>query len=132
MKKNLIISAVIFLGGLISCQKNNSDKITLSANTTTASVGQPVSFLVTTRASAVNWNVTPSVSATKLYAVTNEKSNTISFNHIGDYVVSVSARDLKIDSSFHKNADSCWHNHDRDHGRCEKGIDSTSITIAVK
>ena len=131
MKKNLLVSGILFISSMISCQKNNHDNISLTASTTTAKIGQAVSLQVTTNASAVNWSVNPPIEVSKLYTITNNKTNIITFSKAGTYIVSVSARDLVLDSTIGKNFDSCWHSHDHEHGHCIHGIDSTSVTISV-
>ncbi len=132
MKKTFILSLIFFVGSLISCQKNNSDSISITASTTTPSVGQPVSFQVATALSAVNWTVSPSIAASKLYNITNAKSNIITFSQAGSYTVGVSARDIDIDSNHVRNIDSCWHSHDGEHHNCRRGVDSAAVTIVVK
>ena len=132
MKKPFIISCALFIGSLISCQKENTDSISLTASTTSTTIGQPVSFQVTTSASAVKWTVTPSIAASKLYNITNLKSNIITFSQAGNYTIGVSARELDVDSNHVRNADSCWHSHDNDHRDCKKGVDSAAVTVVVK
>ena len=132
MKKNLIISGIMLLSSLLSCKKESSERITLTASTTAAAVGQNVSFQVISNASAVKWSVSPEIAVSKLYSITNAKSNQITFSQPGQYTVGVSVRDMDIDSVHEHNQDSCWHSHDHEHGHCSKGIDSASVVITVK
>ena len=132
MKKTFIISCTLFIGSLISCQKNNTDTISLTASTTSAAIGQPVSFQVVTSASAVKWTVSPSIAASKLYNITNLKSNIITFSQAGNYTIAVSARDMDADSNHVRNLDSCWHSHDHEHHDCKRGVDSAAVTVVVK
>jgi hypothetical protein len=72
--------------------------------------------------------VSPST-ASKTYTLTTSKVNNFTFRKAGTYTISVSTKSLAYDSTAHQSLDSCWnHAGKRD---CVKGIDSTSIKIAV-
>jgi hypothetical protein len=134
MKKFLLISAVITMVSYISCTKADTaaTDTSITASTTTASVGQTVSLQVTTPANAVSWTVTPSATAVTQYSITVEKNNTVSFTQAGTYLVGVRARNINYDSTRHQDLDSCWHHGNGDMGNCTKGKDSASVIIYVK
>jgi hypothetical protein len=155
MKKTSSTSAFLFFLGsllftalLFSCSKNNTaDDITLTASTTQAAVGQQISVTASTTANGLKWSVNPASNAAQTYGTTTEKVNYYTFSQAGDYVISVRASRLHLDSLHHCNhadsshhyadstwnhhIDSIWHHdgHGREKGR--KGNDSSSITIKV-
>jgi hypothetical protein len=151
MKKSIfgLFLAATFL---FACNKSASDSssVSLTASTTEAAVGQTITVTANTRTNSLSWSVNPSISVTKAYSVTTEKTNYISFSQPGSYVVGVRARDLQLDSvhqcnhadstgihhvqdsTWNHHIDSLWINHGFHKGGCKNGQDSASIRITVK
>ena len=132
MKKVFVINVILFVMSVVSCNKANLDQVSLTASTTQASVGQTVSVTLTGGTNASSWTVTPSVSVSKQFSITTQKVNYFTFSQAGLYTIGVRARDIAYDSTRHQSLDSCWHNGGGDRGGCKRGIDSASVTIAVK
>lgn len=149
--KKAIFSTLLPLAALVACNKSNSDAsaISLTASSTTATVGQTITVTAATNANAVSWSATPAASATKAYSVTTEKTNYFTFLQPGDYVIGVRARGLDLDSIHHCNRadsighhfqdsvwnhriDSLWRGRGHHLGGCRNGQDSASIIIKVK
>lgn len=131
--KRIISAASVALIALASCKKSDSTATdtTITASTTSATVGQTVTLQVSTSKTAVNWTVTPSANATTQYGITTSKTNTVSFSQPGTYIIGVRARNIAYDSAHHQNLDSCWHHGGGDEGHCTKGLDSASVSIKV-
>jgi hypothetical protein len=149
--KKAIFGAVLPLTILVACNKSNStdSTISLSASTTTATVGQTVSVTASTSTNALSWSVTPATTATAIYGVTTEKTNYFTFSQPGDYVIGVRARGLDLDSVhicdhadslghhfqdslWNHHIDSLWHGRGNHLGGCRNGQDSASVIIKVK
>lgn len=150
MKKALfcltIPAAVLF-----ACNKSNStnSSISLTASTTTASVGQTVAVTASTNVNTLSWSATPAATAAATYGVTTEKTNYFTFSQPGSYVIGVRARGLDLDSIhicnhadsighhvpdslWNHHVDSIWHVRGHDRGQCKNGQDSASVVIQVK
>lgn len=133
MKKiPVFLSALSALATAVACNKTTegSDSVSLTASTTQASVGQPVSFTLTAAANASSWSVTPSANVSKAYGITTSKTNEITFNQAGTYTVGVRVRNINSLSAT-ASLDSVWHKSGASKGTCVKGQDSASLTIVV-
>ncbi len=148
--KKIIAGALVTTLSLVACQKSNSgDQISLTASSTTATVGQTITVTATTSTNSVSWSATPPAGVSKTYDVTTEKTNYFTFNAPGTYTIGVRARHLELDSIHHCNRadsighhfqdsvwnhhiDSLWHRNGHDKGGCKKGQDSASVVIYVK
>lgn len=134
MKKlNLASSAIVIVSivCMFACNKaSNVSPISLTASTTQATVGQPVTVTLSSNANASQWTVSPST-VSKSSFITTSKVNSLTFQRSGAYTVSVSTKTLAYDATANQSLDSCW-NHTARKGSCVKGTDSTSLVINVK
>ncbi len=147
--KKLFLIFVSAAGILSACQKSSSlNSVSLSASTTTASVGQTVVVTASTTENSIDWSVTPATGSVQTYDVTTEKINYYTFTQAGVYTVGVRVRHLDLDSVhtcnhadstghhlqdsvWNHHIDSLWHGRGLHHGDCHLGQDSASITIKV-
>ena len=132
MKKFILVNGFLLAATIFSCNKANLNQVSLTASTTSPSVGQTVSVTLNSSANASNWSVSPSSAVTKQFTLTTQKINYFTFSQPGNYVVGVRVRDVAYDSTRHQSLDSCWHYGGGDRGNCKHGVDSASILIAVK
>jgi plastocyanin len=130
MKTRLVAAFAISMVALTSCQKaGNSSSTTLVASTTTPTVGQTVTFTLSSSQNASKWTVSPSAGATKTYSVTTNAVNYITFTQAGTYTVGVSTKAIAYDSTS-QSLDSCF-NH-AGGGNCHAGVDSAAVVVQVK
>jgi len=133
-----------------SCAKQGGtgEDVSLTASSNQVAVGETVSVTAHTKSNVVSWTVSPASAASKVYAVTTEKTNYFSFSQPGDYVLGARTGELTLDSIHHCNhadstghhlpdslwnahVDSLWLYHGLHKKHCKDGLDSASIHILV-
>lgn len=144
-------ATLLAMFSIIACQKASTDSngtTTLTASSTSVSVGQKVTVLTNTTGNVVSWTVTPPSAVTQVYSISTEKTNYFTFSQPGDYRIGVRTRGMELDSMHHCNpldsighhipdsiwnhhVDSLFHQHGFHHGGCRDGVDSASIIITV-